>query len=82
MKFSDSIDANVELLKELLQGIPAGARRRAAGTANRIEQVVIGIQREYSHDPAAGLGLAFAVMLTAQRMVEMGQDDGSLIKLL
>jgi hypothetical protein len=82
--FSKNIDENVDLLTELLQGIPASRRGTARAVAMRIENVLHNIQKDYARDPVAGLGVAFAIMLTAQRMVDVEGKGGekSLIQLL
>jgi hypothetical protein len=82
MKFTDSIEGNLDILKELLAGQTQAAHHRAALAAGKIEKVVMAIQRDAGNDAAAGLGMTFAIFLLAARMVE--QDGGSkgLIELL
>ena len=83
--FTDSIDENIEILRELLGGIPPEARRRAKTAAVTIENVFTGLQKDYPKDPAVALGAAFAVFLLAQRLGEAheeGSSDKGLIQLL
>ena len=84
MGFSKNIDENVEMLEELLRGIPVGRRGAARAAAIRLENVIRSIQKDYANDPGAGVGLAFAIMLTAQRMVEVETkaEGNTLIQLL
>ena len=82
--FSGDIDADVEVLRDLLGGIPAGARHRAKAAAVKIENVFTALQRENPKDPAVALGAAFAVFMLAQRLIQADKDSDSqgLIKLL
>jgi hypothetical protein len=86
MEFTDSIDENVEILRELLGGIPPEARDRAKKAAIALENQFTRLQRDYPKDTAIALGAAFAVFMLAQRIVEApkqgdGKDRG-LIQLL
>ena len=84
--FTESIDENIELLRELVAGLPPDARRRSKKAAVKIENVFTGLQKEYPKDAAVALGAAFAVFLLAQRLVEApeqeGNSDKGLIQLL
>lgn len=81
--FTDSLNENVETIRELLAGMPATARPRAQRAAVKIEKLVMGITKDNPKDPATGLGVAFAVMLIAQQMVQsQGAGEKSLIQLL
>lgn len=82
--FTDSIEQNVELLKELIGGIPPGRRRQAKAAAVAIENVFTALQRDNPKNPAVALGAAFAVFLLAQRLCEKGEGDSDkgLIQLL
>lgn len=81
VRFTDSIEGNLDILKELLSGQTQAAHRRAAVTAGKIEKVVMAIQKDGANDPAVGLGMTFAIFLLAARMVEQTGKD-SLIQLL
>jgi len=70
MEFTDSIDENVEILREMLGGIMPEHRRRAKKAAVALENVFNGLKKDYPKDPAVALGAAFAIFIMAQRMVE------------
>lgn len=84
--FGDSVEANIETVKELLQGMPPSARGRAKQAAVAIEKAVMGARMENPKDPAIALGVAFALFSFAQRIVQGdASDEGSgerLIQLL
>lgn len=84
--FSDNIDQNLEVLRGLLGGVPPEARRRARGAAAAIEKTIVGITRLHPKDPAVALGVAFAIFVIAERLVQQNEHDdpgpGSLIQLL
>jgi hypothetical protein len=83
--FTDSIDGNIELLRELIAGLPPGARNRAKRAAVEIEKTVLGLKKEHPHDSAVAAGAAFAIFLFAQRLVESPPQDSKergLIQLL
>lgn len=84
VQFNDSIDANMELIKELLGNCTPGQRERAKRAAVKIEAVVTAIQKDAQGDAANGLGLVFAVMYIAQNMVRNNSvmEDGPRIQLL
>jgi hypothetical protein len=70
MQFTDSIDENVETLRELLGGIQPEHRQRAKKAAVALENVFNRLKHDYPRDPAVALGAAFAIFMMAQRMVE------------
>jgi hypothetical protein len=70
MQFTDSIDENVEILRELLGGIQPEHRRRAMKAAVALENTFNALKKEYPRDPSVALGAAFAIFMMAQRMVE------------
>lgn len=82
--FGDSIDENMDLMRELLGNCTHGQKERAKRIAMQIETVVASIQKDNQKDGAAGLGLAFAVMFIAQNLVKEGsiREDGPRIQLL
>ncbi len=83
MEFTDSLDANLDLITELLSGLPPGARNRAKHAAVTIENAFTGLQRDHSKDPACALGAAFAIYTLAKRITERSQEtDKPLIQLL
>jgi len=85
MKFTDSIEANLEIITELLSGIGPQHRNRAKRAAVAVENVVVRLQRDYPKDPSVALGAAFAIYTLADRLVKAGdggKSDEGLIKLL
>lgn len=88
MQFTDSIENNLEIIRELLLGVPPEARRRASKAAGQLENVFTKMQRDYPNDPAVALGAAFAIYTLAQRLVDAGkggdatEKQGNLIHLL
>jgi hypothetical protein len=83
--FSDSIEENLETLRELLGGIPPDSRRRAKKAAVVLENTFTRLQKDHPKDPVIALGAAFAIFMLAQRLVEapkQGDSDKRLIQLL
>jgi predicted nuclease with RNAse H fold len=82
--FSDSVDGNCEILKELIGGIPPSQRNKAKRAAMKIEKAFTDLQRDHPKDAAVALGAAFAIYLIGQRIVEQAKEsDGKgLIQLL
>jgi hypothetical protein len=83
--FKDSIEENIELLRELLGGLPPEHRRMAKKAAVTIENVFTQLQKDHPKNAAVALGAAFAVFLLAQRLCdapEQGGSDKQLIQLL
>ena len=83
--FSDSIDENIEMIRELLAGIPPSERNRAKRAAVMMENTFTQIAKANPKDPAVGLGAAFAIFILAQRLVQAPQQsdsDKGLIQLL
>jgi hypothetical protein len=82
--FSDSVDGNCEILKELIGGIPPSQRNKAKRAAMKIEKAFTDLQRDYPKDAAVALGAAFAIYMIGARIVEQAKEsDGKgLIQLL
>jgi hypothetical protein len=82
--FSDSIDDNTEMLRELLRGLPPSARGRAAKAAAAIEKAFTNLQKDHPKDGAVALGAAFAIFMVAAHLVEQAKDGkhDSLIELV
>lgn len=80
--FTDSIEQNVELLRELIGGIPPGRRRQAKAAAVAIEKTWNDLIRDNPKNPAVALGAAFAIYLLAQRLGEAPEQGGSDKKLI
>lgn len=83
--FTDSIDENVETIRELLQNLPASSRTRAKHACVTMEKAFNAIRRDNPRDAGAALGTAFAIFLMSQKLVEKSQETDSnkgLIQLL
>lgn len=80
--FTDSIDDNVELLRELIGGIPPERRRQAKKAAAAIEKTWNDLIRDNPKNPAVALGAAFAIYMLAQRLGEAPEQGGSDKKLI
>jgi hypothetical protein len=83
--FTDSVDENIGVLRELIAGLPPEHMRRAKKAAVAIENAFTGLQKDHPRDQAIALGAAFAVFILAERLVQAPQQGGSdkgLIKLL
>lgn len=83
--FNDSIENNLETIKELIQGVPPSERDRAKRAAVAIEKTVTALIKDNQGNPAVGLGMAFAVFTIAQRLSaapQEGDSDKRLIQLL
>ena len=75
--FTDSIDANLEVIRELLGSIPPSERDRAKRAAVMIERQVTALIKDNQGHPAAGLGMSFAIFMIAQRLVQSPQSGDS-----
>ena len=86
IEFNDSLDNNIQVLEELLRGLPEPTRKRAVGAAVSLENTFTRLQKDYPKDAAVALGAAFAVFKLAERIVQAPkQGDGEqrgLIQLL
>jgi hypothetical protein len=82
--FSNNIDENCEILKELIGGIPPSQRNKAKRAAAKIEKAFVDLQKDYPKDAAVALGAAFAIYMIGARIVEQAKEgDGKgLIQLL
>lgn len=83
--FTDSVDENCEMLRELLAGIPPANRNRAKKAAVLLENTFTRLQADHPKDAVIALGAAFAIFKLAQRLVEapkQGDSDKRLIQLL
>ena len=80
--FTDSIDENVELLRELIGGIPSERRQQAKKAAAAIEKTWNDLIRDNPKNPAVALGAAFAIYMLAQRLGEAPEQGGSDKKLI
>lgn len=77
VKFGDSIDNNLELLRELLRGLPPATRNQARLAASTVEKVITDMIKDQQGSMGAALGTAFAIYIFAQRFVENSEGgDG------
>lgn len=86
MEFTNDIDENCEVIKELLRDLPPEPKSRAKYAAMSIEATWETLRRQHPRDPAIALGAAFAVYTIAQRMVAQDKEavasGGGLIQLM
>jgi hypothetical protein len=68
--FSDNIDQNLQILRELLHDIRPEERKKARQAAAAIEKAVVAIIKSAPHDPVVGLGVTFAIHVIAERLVQ------------
>lgn len=82
--FSQNIEENCEILKELLRALPPSERPKARRAAAKIEKTFTDLQKDYPKDGAVALGAAFAIYMIGARIVEQAKEgDGKgLIQLL
>jgi hypothetical protein len=84
--FTDSIENNLEIIRELLRGLPPETRHQAKLAAAIVERAITDIHRDAQGNRGAALGTAFAVYMFAQQFVAADQGgDGqgdNLIQLL
>jgi hypothetical protein len=82
--FTDSIEANLGLIEELLRGLPPGSRNQAKLAAVQVEKVFTAIQKDSQGNAGAALGTAYAFYKIAQKLVEGGKGGpgDKLIQLL
>lgn len=83
--FTDSIQENLALLEELVQGLPPGSRNQARLAANMMETVFNRIKRDSQGNAGAALGTAWAIYKLAERLVaktETADNGDKLIQLV
>lgn len=74
--FTNNIDENCEILKELILGVPPSQRDVCKRAAAKIEKAFMDLQRDYPKNAAVALGAAFAIYMIAQRLVEQAKEKG------
>ena len=79
LTFTGNVEDDLNTVRELISGMPASAQGRARKIAEKIRLIVEEIKKDNSKDPAAGVGLLFALMFTYDAMI---QDNRSVIQLL
>jgi hypothetical protein len=86
IEFNDSIDNNIEVITELLRGVPPQHRRQAMMAAVQLENIFTRLQKDNPKNNWVALGAAFAVFKLAERIIQAPkQGDGEqrgLIQLL
>lgn len=82
--FSQNIEENCEILKELIGALPPSQRDYARRAAMKMEKAFTDLQRDYPKNAAVALGAAFAIYMIGARIVERAKEsDGkSLIELI
>ena len=68
--FTDSIQDNLEAIRELLLDVPLSQRERAKRAASNLENAFTQLQKDYPKDITIALGAAFAIFALAQRLVD------------
>ena len=82
--FTDSIEGNIEILRELIGGLPPSERPNARKAAAMIEKAVIAVRKDCNSNVAAGIGMIFAMLNITQQLLQSDQEGekSSLIQLL
>lgn len=82
--FSQNIEENCEILRELIRGVPPSQRNKAKRAAAKIEKAFTDLQKDYPKDAAVALGAAFAIYMIGARIVEQAKESPgeNLIQLL
>lgn len=75
--FSDSIEMNLEILEQLLQGVPAPTFHQAKLAAVTIENAFTRIQKDSQGNVGAALGTAYAIYKLAHSLVERSNGGPS-----
>lgn len=73
-EFTDSVSGNVELIVELLAGLPHSARPRAVRAAAALENTWCALKKDSPKDPAVALGAAWAIFKIAEHLVQPGES--------
>lgn len=77
MEFTDSLEGNLNILRDSVSELPPSQRSRARSAAVAIEKAVRDLQRDNPRDGIIGMGIALAVHHIAQGMVSgPKQQDG------
>jgi hypothetical protein len=86
IEFNDSIQNNMEVVRELLAGATADFRKRAQRAAVQIENTIMRIHAGAPADPAVSLGVTFALLKIMALLMEAekqhAQAGKGLIQLL
>jgi hypothetical protein len=68
LTFSGVVEDDLNTLREIISGMPASAQHRARSIAEKVGKIAEEIKRDNPKDPAAGIGLLFAVLTVADHM--------------
>ncbi len=84
--FTMDIETNLAMLGDILSGVTRDKGHRAMLAAKEIEKVVLGVMNTHIGDPAASLGITFAIHKIAKLLVQSDKTNQatnqSLIQLL
>lgn len=81
--FTDSLQENHDLIVEIINDAPPNAKASAKAAACALENTFNAILKDNPRDPGTRIGLTFAVIMMAQRLVEQAKaGESPLIKLL
>lgn len=83
--FTDSIEGNIETIRELLQGIPPSEQQNCRKAAMMVEKTIVALQRDNPKSAAVALGTAYALFILSQRIVnapKQADKDKGMIELL
>lgn len=67
--FTSDIDANMQLISDIMSNVTRDYGHRAHRAASEIEKVVMGVMNTHIGDPAASLGITFAIHKIAKLLV-------------
>jgi hypothetical protein len=83
---SDDIDANIALIEQLMSGATQDFGNRAMRAGQEVEKAVHNVIKSRVGDPAASIGIAFAVHKVAKMLIEgdrkAEEQDRGVIQLL
>jgi hypothetical protein len=81
--FTDSLEGNYEILRDMLKQLPPQGRARAKSAYATIESAMNSLRvNGGENDPAVTLGLAMAGYAIARALTQDEEAAGGLIKLL
>lgn len=67
--FTSDLDANMQLISDIMSNVTRDYGNRAHRAATEIEKVVMGVMNTHIGDPAASLGITFAIHKIAKLLV-------------
>jgi len=72
---NDSITATLDEIKETLSQMPKESRERARHAGMHIVSVFEKMRNDYPTDPAVALGVAFAIFMIADTLIENDAEN-------